>query len=405
MSPNESTVFVSTRAFPGGSIQPSEQTEVSYGGSLTLSVTPSSGYRIQRVTVNGQAQTGSLSSVSLTNITQVQYVRAYFELIPQTFSVTPTAGSGGSIAPSEVQTVESGKPASFNIQPDSGYRVQDVKVNGRSVGAVETYRFGVKEINSDQTIDAQFELLPANFTITPSAGANGSVSPSTAMTVEEGSGTPFTFTPNSGYVIDDVLVDGKSVGAVEYYNFSNVDHDQSVSVIFKKVDESPTNEELDDDIEELDKKVEAIEAERKAEEATEKADEEEEKQLEPWAETLEKWGGYTAAVECRLKGLITITEKLYSETLELDHEIINTMNDLEELRFTMMDTWVAATFGEENLDAQLEELKTEIETGEEQLEKTTNQIRKVAVGVGMVAIATVGAVAATAGLMASSDSK
>ncbi len=52
------------------------------------------------------------------------------------------------------------------------------------------------------------------FAVTATAGAGGGISPSDAQTLNAGSSASYAITPNSGYHIADVLVDGSSVGAV-----------------------------------------------------------------------------------------------------------------------------------------------------------------------------------------------
>lgn len=74
---------------------------------------------------------------------------------------------------------------------------------------------------------------PVTYTITASAGLNGSISPSGSVTVNQGSNKSFTITPNSGYSIDDVLVDGSSVGAVSSYTFTNITQNHTISAAFK----------------------------------------------------------------------------------------------------------------------------------------------------------------------------
>ena len=71
-------------------------------------------------------------------------------------------------------------------------------------------------------------------TITASAGHGGSISPAGAVTVDEGENQTFTITANSGYSIADVVVDGKSVGAVESYTFDNVTEDHTINVTFER---------------------------------------------------------------------------------------------------------------------------------------------------------------------------
>ena len=70
------------------------------------------------------------------------------------------------------------------------------------------------------------------YTITASAGPNGTISPSGDITVNQGSDKSFTITPDTGYSIDDVLVDGSSVGAVSSYTFTKVTKDHTISATF-----------------------------------------------------------------------------------------------------------------------------------------------------------------------------
>jgi len=70
------------------------------------------------------------------------------------------------------------------------------------------------------------------FTITASAGANGTITPSGAVSVASGANQAFTITPNTNYVVSDVLVDGGSVGAVTSFTFNNVTANHSISATF-----------------------------------------------------------------------------------------------------------------------------------------------------------------------------
>ena len=71
-------------------------------------------------------------------------------------------------------------------------------------------------------------------TITASAGHGGKISPDGTVTVDEGENQTFTITANSGFSIADVVVDGKSVGAVESYTFDNVTEDHTINVTFER---------------------------------------------------------------------------------------------------------------------------------------------------------------------------
>jgi hypothetical protein len=70
------------------------------------------------------------------------------------------------------------------------------------------------------------------YTITASAGANGAISPSGAVSVGHGASQTFTITPATGYHVADVLVDGGSVGAVASYTFTNVTTAHTIAASF-----------------------------------------------------------------------------------------------------------------------------------------------------------------------------
>ena len=71
------------------------------------------------------------------------------------------------------------------------------------------------------------------YTITASAGTGGTISPTGTVTVNRNASRSFTITPNKGYSIDRVIVDGSSVGAVSTYTFSNVTANHTISASFK----------------------------------------------------------------------------------------------------------------------------------------------------------------------------
>ena len=77
------------------------------------------------------------------------------------------------------------------------------------------------------------------YTIKASAGANGTISPAGWCSVVENGNQTFTFTPDKGYTVAKVLVDGKSVGAVKSYTFKNVTKDHTIEVIFMKSNGNP----------------------------------------------------------------------------------------------------------------------------------------------------------------------
>ncbi|MGB9794689.1 copper amine oxidase N-terminal domain-containing protein [Caldisericum exile] len=146
------------------------------------------------------------------------------------YNITVSVSQGGSVSPSGSVSVIPGNPQTFTITPNTGYKIKDVKVDGVSVGAVSSYTF--ENITKDHTIEAIFE--PITFTITSSSSSGGTITPSSTITVNYGDSKTFNITPNPGYKIKDVLVDGKSVGAVSSYTFSNITSNHTIEVTFEK---------------------------------------------------------------------------------------------------------------------------------------------------------------------------
>lgn len=164
-------------------------------------------------------------TVSISNIIYtVNYV------ILNKYNISASASSNGSISPSGEIEVYEGYSKTFSITPNTGYKIDDVLVDGRSVGAITSYTFS--NISGNHTISATFSIK--TYTITSSSDSNGNISPSGNTTLNHGSSQTYTITPNIGYKVSDVLVDGISVGAVTSYTFSNVTSNHTLHVDFSK---------------------------------------------------------------------------------------------------------------------------------------------------------------------------
>ena len=155
------------------------------------------------------------------------------------YTITATAGANGSIIPNGATKVYKGDSQTFTITADSGYHIEDVLVDGASVGAVSTYTF--ENVTANHTISATFERNSSgggggttSYTIKASAGDGGSISPSGNVRVDRGDDQTFRITAENGYVIADVLVDGESVGAVSSYTFENVRASHTIEVVFER---------------------------------------------------------------------------------------------------------------------------------------------------------------------------
>ncbi|MCK4827388.1 hypothetical protein KA005_67275, partial [bacterium] len=70
-------------------------------------------------------------------------------------------------------------------------------------------------------------------TVTASAGTGGTISPSGSVSVNSGANQTFTITPNTGYSVSEVQVDGSPIQAVASYTFTNVTSNHTIAVSFK----------------------------------------------------------------------------------------------------------------------------------------------------------------------------
>jgi hypothetical protein len=85
--------------------------------------------------------------------------------------ITASAGAGGVITPSGSIDVPQGGSRSFNITPQPGYRIANVRVNGSAVGSVATYTFSA--VSKDHSISASFERIQSGGTPGGAPGAPG----------------------------------------------------------------------------------------------------------------------------------------------------------------------------------------------------------------------------------------
>ena len=219
------TFTITATAGANGTISPAGAQTVDYGGSQTFTITPATGYHVADVLVDGNS-VGPVTGRTFTNVTANHTISASFAI--DAFTITATAGANGTISPAGTQTLNYGGSQAFTITPATGYHVADVLVDGNSVGPVTGRTF--TNVTANHTISASFAI--DTFTITPTAGANGSITPGTAQTIEYGGSQTFTITPATGYHIADVLVDGNSVGPVTSYPFTTVTANHTVSATF-----------------------------------------------------------------------------------------------------------------------------------------------------------------------------
>lgn len=122
-------------------------------------------------------------------------------------------------------------PGSTRVKANTAYKWRFTPADGNYTtlsGEIELYYKpnGGNQYGTDHTIRA-------------SAGVNGTISPVGWTSVGEGGEQTFTITPDAGYAVAKVLVDGRSVGAVTSYTFRNVTQDHTIEAVFMKANGNP----------------------------------------------------------------------------------------------------------------------------------------------------------------------
>jgi len=220
---------------------------VNDGTSVTISFTPDNGYRIKSLKVNGSSVTATTSYK--TTINADTSIEVEFEAIPPTtytLSIKVTGNGSASYSGESIRgktktyTVNEGTSVTVSFTPDDGYRIKSLKVNGSSVTVTSSY---TTTINADTSIEVVFEEIPpTTYTLSIKATGNGSASyngetirgKTSTFTVNEGTSIKISFTPDDGYRIKSLKVNGSSVTANTSYK-TTINADTSIEVEFEEI--------------------------------------------------------------------------------------------------------------------------------------------------------------------------
>ena len=183
--------------------------------------------------------------------------------------ITSVNGGNGTITPSKIDVVE-GTKEEITFTPNSGYVVSKVMVNEvEKTSEVKNNKIEIT-VTEEMTVEVTYKrkytgggsTSTTTYKITVTEGKNGSITPNGVVKVEKGEDQTFKIKAEKGYEIADVLVDGKSVGAVAKYTFKNVKAKHTIEATFKKVEmpeQKPEEKETFKDVKKNDWYYEAVE--------------------------------------------------------------------------------------------------------------------------------------------------
>ncbi|KTD47530.1 InlB B-repeat-containing protein [Legionella quateirensis] len=161
---------------------------------------------------------------------------------PAYYTVISLAGANGVIDPVVPQVVLSGSNLAFTAIPDTNFLVDQWVLDGNAVQNGGT-SYQLNNIQANHTVEVTF--TPVQYTVTPSAGANGDISPAVPQMVNYGSSITFTAIPNAYFAIDQWLLDGNVVqNGGTSYQLNTVQADHTIEVTFNQTTLSPLTSNL-----------------------------------------------------------------------------------------------------------------------------------------------------------------
>ncbi|MBS4028971.1 MAG: tandem-95 repeat protein [Ignavibacteriales bacterium] len=137
-----------------GTISPSGNVTVSFGGNQSFTMNPSTGYHIDSLIIDGSPIT-PVSNYSFTNVTTNKTIRSTFSI--NQYIIVATSVGNGSISPNDTAIVDYGNNYTFTFSPGSGYFVDSVRVDGTYIGAPSNYTF--TNVNVAHTLYVKFRRL------------------------------------------------------------------------------------------------------------------------------------------------------------------------------------------------------------------------------------------------------
>jgi len=148
----------------------------------------------------------------------------------EVYEITATCSDRGTISPTKAYTLAGIEDEVFYLMPDEGYVIQTVRVDNVPDSYDEsrnTYTF--ENVSADHSISVTFAIDTCTMTLSP--GNHGDITGDT--TVGYGTSHTYTITPDTGYEVADVTLDGISRGAVTSLTVNNIVANRTIAATFR----------------------------------------------------------------------------------------------------------------------------------------------------------------------------
>ena len=205
-----------------------------------IQATPFGSSTLRGFIIDGEFDETTTGSSVYSNLGSSGTKRTISYLFAKTYTINVTTDYGSSVSGSYPDTVVEGSNKYLHISKRQGYKLTSVilddssqTIPSQTEASGEVMTISLENITSNHNLVVTSE--PFKYTITTSAGSNGSITPS--ATVNYGSSKTINMSPSTGYEVNEVIVDGVNKGKITTYTFNNITDNHTISVTFKKLDE------------------------------------------------------------------------------------------------------------------------------------------------------------------------
>lgn len=205
-----------------------------------IQATPFGSSTLRGFIIDGEFDETTTGSSVYSNLGTSGTKRTISYLFAKTYTINVTTDYGSSVSGSYPDTVVEGSNKYLHISKRQGYKLTSVilddssqTIPSQTEASGEVMTISLENITSNHNLVVTSE--PFKYTITTSAGSNGSITPS--ATVNYGSSKTINMSPSTGYEVNEVIVDGVNKGKITTYTFNNITDNHTISVTFKKLDE------------------------------------------------------------------------------------------------------------------------------------------------------------------------
>ena len=220
------TYIISLNSVSNGTASLSK-TSANYGDEITVTTSPSTGYVLDTIKVNGTTISSNKFTMPAKNTTvEVSFKKA-------TYTISLNSVSNGTASLSKT-SANYGDEITVTTSPSTGYVLDTIKVNGTTISG---NKFTMPAKNT--TVEVTFKKV--TYTISLNSVSNGTASLS-KTTAAEGEVITVTVNPDAGYTLDSIKVNGAVISG---NSFTMSAQNTIVEVTFKKADYIITLSDID----------------------------------------------------------------------------------------------------------------------------------------------------------------